>query len=857
MNLLHTSILRFAICLLFPATLFAQQKPTLDYYLPAANYNPAIPTPAAWLGFEVGEWHATHDQLLGYMKALDAASERITLQEYGRSHENRPLVCLTITDPANHARLEEIKTTRAKLANPNESGRLDLKKLPAVNYMGYSIHGNETSGSNAALLVAYHLAAAQTPEVAQLLQNTIILLDPCFNPDGMQRFSSWINSHKSKNPSPDPSGDEYNEPWPRGRTNHYGFDLNRDWLVAQQPESVGRVRLFQEWHPNVLTDHHEMGSGSTFFFQPGVPSRVNPITPARNQELTALIAHYHAGILSENKVLFYTRENFDDFYYGKGSTYPDAQGSIGILFEQASSRGTIQDTDNGLLTFPYSIRNQVFASLSTLRAVGEMRVELNEYLRDFYKSALDEARKSEVKGYVFADDGLPARVFLELLGRHNIQVHNLQEDANLHGQTHVDAQTFQANRAFYVPTEQPQYRLIRGIFERTTQFQDSIFYDISAWTLPDAFGLHWMPVKGKAPKVSDGLSLVSRNPPAVLNGGPDYAYIIPATDYETPEVLTKLLQAGLRVRVAMEAFEQDNQYYRPGTLVVAADRQPMSAADFVQKMSELAQSGIPMTILQNGSVDKGPDLGSSNFPVIRAPKVLLLTGDGVNVADAGEIWHLLDTRYNLPITQVETNRFGSLDLDKYNVLILANGNFGSLSIDKVKQFALDGGTIIATGSALKWLKNAGLAAIEFRNQPADAPGQRPYGNLSEDRGARTMPGAIFEADLDLTHPLCFGYIRPRLPIFLGDTLFVETGKNPYSTPVVFTKDPLLAGYIHPKQKPLTPRAAGAIVCGLGRGKVICFPGNPNFRGFWYGTNRMFANAIFFGNLISNEGVEKK
>jgi len=844
-------VLLFSICFFIPSTLLAQEKPTLGYYLPEANYNPAIPTPSTWLGYEVGEWHATHDQLLGYMKALDAASERITMQEYGRSHENRPLVCLTITHPNNHARLEEIKTSRNRLVNPFESAGLDLKDIPAVNYMGYSIHGDETSGSNAAILVAYHLAASQTSEIDQLLRNTIILFDPCFNPDGMQRFSSWINSQKSQSPSGDPAGNEYNEPWPRGRTNHYGFDLNRDWLVAQQPESVGRVRIFQEWHPNVLTDHHEMGSGSTFFFQPGVPSRVNPITPARNQELTAKIASYHARLLSEQKILFYTGENFDDFYYGKGSTYPDVQGSIGILFEQASSRGTAQETENGLLTFPYSIRNQVFASLSTLQAVGEMRVELNEYLRDFYKSGLEEARKSEIKGYVFADEDLPARVFLSLLGKHGILVQNLQENFSLNGQS------FQKGSAFFVPTEQRQYRLIRGIFERPTQFQDSIFYDISAWTLPDAFGLQWSAVKGKTPAVSKDLSLVSRNPPQAFVGGPDYAYVIPAVGYEIPAALVKLQKSGLRVRVAMEPFEGENQRFEAGSLVIAADRQPMSAADFVSKINQLAQSGIPISVIQNGLTPNGPDLGSSHFPVVREPKILLLTGNGVNVADAGEIWHLLDTRYNLPITRVDLSRFGSLNLAKYNVLILADGNFGSLSAEKVKQFAQDGGTVIATGSTLNWLKTAGLAALEFRNQANDAPGRRPYANISEDRGARTMPGAIFEAELDLTHPLCFGYSRSRLPIFLSDTLFVETAKNPYATPVVLTKEPLLAGYIHPKQKPLLPYAAGAIVCGLGRGKIICFPGNPNFRGFWYGTNRLFANAIFFGNLINAEGVEKK
>jgi hypothetical protein len=840
---------------LLPVVLFSQQKPTLDYYLPAITYNPSIPTPASWLGYEVGEWHCTHDQLLGYMRALDAASDRIELQEYGRSHEQRPLICLTISDPSNLARTAEIMATRQQLADPTTGKNLNLQNLPAVNYMGYSIHGNETSGSNAALLMAYYLAAGQSADVIALLKNTVILFDPCFNPDGMQRFSTWVNSHKSMHNSPDPAGDEYNESWPRGRTNHYGFDLNRDWLVAQQPESKGRVALFQAWKPNVLTDHHEMGSNATFFFQPGVASRANPITPARNQELTAKIATFHAKKLSNRQILFYTGENFDDFYYGKGSTYPDVQGSIGILFEQASSRGTAQETDNGVLSFPYSIRNQVLASLSTLEAVADMRVELNEYLRGFYKTALEEAQKAEVRGYVFADGDIPARTFMELLGQHGIQLKNLKETLT------VGDQKFHSGNAFFVDCAQAQYRLIRAIFERPTVFQDSIFYDISAWTLPDAFGLEWSPVSAKqynAKNYADGFGIVSLHPPAMLSEDiSPYAYAISPEGYELPNVLAKLLKTGLRVRVAMEPFESGGQVYRQGTLLIAADRQPKSAADFNAIMGELASSGQPMSLIENGLTDFGPDLGSSKFPVVRQPKILMLTGEGVNIADAGEIWHLLDTRYEMPITMVEVNRFGALNLSKYNVLILPDGNYGSLSSEKVKQFAQDGGTIIATGKALNWLKGAGLAAIDFRKTDGDQKSRRAYSNLEEDKSALAMPGAIFEATLDLTHPICFGYTRLKLPIFLGDTLFINPGKNPYSTPVVLTEKPLLAGYVHPKELPLASNAAAVIIYGIGRGKVVCFPGNPNFRAFWYGTNRLFANALFFGNLISGDSTEKK
>lgn len=850
---------RFAfpfVLLLFPFLLWCQNRPVLDYYLPEARYNPAIPTPAAWLGYEVGEWHASHDQLLGYLRELDRVSDRIAIREYGRSHEGRPMICLFITDPANHARLEEIKNSRSQLVDPAQSDKLDIKNLPAVNYMGYSIHGNEASGTNASLLVAYYLAAARTPEVDQLLKNTVVLLDPCFNPDGMQRFSSWVNSRRSRNGSADPAGDEFNEPWPKGRYNHYWFDLNRDWLVVQQPESRGRVALFQEWQPNVLTDHHEMGSNATFFFQPGVPSRVNPLTPARNQELTAKIAGYHARLLSENRVQFYTEESFDDFYYGKGSTYPDVQGSIGILFEQASSRGSAQETENGLLTFPYSIKNQVLASLSTLHAVGDMRMELNEFKRDFFKTALAEGRKSETRGYVFADNrDLPARALLEILTRHRIEVRSLSQDLVAGGQT------FTAGNAFWVPTGQPGYRIVEAIFTRQTAFQDSIFYDISAWTLPDAFGLKWSPVKTRdlKPGWDDRqapLALSSRYGVAQIVT-PAYAYVLDAVGYELPQALATLLARGLRVKVATKPFEVEGRKYAAGSLVIPSEKQVLDETALLNFMNQLGVE-LPVGVINNGLTGNGPDLGSSNFAVVRQPKVLLLTGEGINPEAAGEIWHLLDTRYQMPVTMVSSDRFYEVNIQKYNVLILPDGAYNKApAADRIRDFALNGGTVIACGDALRWLKNVNLTGLEFRSAAYDAAGRRPYESMDEDLGARRMAGAIFEAELDLTHPLCFGYENARLPMFLGDTIFIETTKNPYATPVLFSKNPLLAGYIHPKQKPLVANAAAVAVGGIGKGRMICFAGDPNFRAFWYGTNRLFANAVFFGNLVSGEAVEKK
>ena len=383
--------MRHIALLLFIATttLFSQSQTDLSYYLPQdVSYDSSIPTPKSIIGHEVGEWHITHDKLVQYMYALAEASNRIVIEDRGETFEDRPLLLLTITSPTNHQNLETIQTAHI---DATESNSTDVENRPVVVYQGFSIHGNESSGSNAALAVAYYLAAAQGPEIEDLLNNTIVLFDPSLNPDGLQRFAYWANTNRSMNLNPDPNDREYSEVWPGGRTNHYWFDMNRDWLPVQLPESRARIETFHNWLPNILTDHHEMGTNSSFFFQPGIPSRTHPLTPKMNQELTKGIAEYHAKAFDKIGSLYYSEESFDDFYYGKGSTFPDINGSIGILFEQASSRGHIQESDNGLLTFPFTIRNQFTAALSTLEAANGMRKEILEYQHNLFKNARNEA----------------------------------------------------------------------------------------------------------------------------------------------------------------------------------------------------------------------------------------------------------------------------------------------------------------------------------------------------------------------------------------------------------------------------------------------------------------------------------
>src|SRR5690554_4818848 len=489
--------LKIFFALLFCTTGFtATSQVDMDYYLPEEyTYNPAIPTPFSVLGYNIGEWHVSHDQVIMYMKALAAASDRIQIEEYARSYEKRPLLLLTITAPGNFSRLEQIKTQRANLRDGRAA--VDMDNMPVVMYMGHSVHGNEPSGVNAAMLTAYHFAAAN--EIASDLENIVLLFDPAINPDGINRFASWVNSHKSYQMNGDPNNRELNEAWPRGRTNHYWFDLNRDWLPVQHPESRGRIEKLQEWKPNIVLDFHEMQTHRTYFFQPGIPSRNHPLTPAKNFELTEKIATYHAKHLDKIGSLYYTKESFDDFYFGKGSTYPDIQGAVGILFEQASSRGHLQESPFGPVTFPFTIRNQFTTALSSFEAARDMRMELNQYMLDFYKESVSEANSDPNSAYIFGSKEDAARVFhlADIIRHHDIQLFTLRQDVTLNG---VE---FSADNSFIVPLNQPQYRLIKGMFETRTEFQDSLFYDVSAWTFPMAFNVDYLALNSKIVNLAD------------------------------------------------------------------------------------------------------------------------------------------------------------------------------------------------------------------------------------------------------------------------------------------------------------------------------------------------------------------
>ena len=821
---------------LFISISISAQKLDLSYYLPKnVTYDKNIPTPKSVINHEVGEWHVTHDKLVEYMKTIAKASNRISIENRGTTFEGRPLLLLTITSPKNHKNLEKIRKQHIEATDNNF---IDVSKNPIIVYQGFSIHGNEPSGSNAALAVAYYLAAAEN--IDDLLENTVILFDPSFNPDGLQRFAYWANTNRSKNINPDPNDREYTEIWPRGRTNHYQFDMNRDWLPVQLPESSARIASFHKWLPNILTDHHEMGSNSSFFFQPGIPSRTNPLTPQMNQDLTKEIAKYHAKALDKIGSLYYSEESFDDFYYGKGSTFPDINGSIGILFEQASSRGHAQETTNGILTFPFTIRNQFTAALSTLEAAKKMRVKILKYQQDFYK----ESRNTEKnKAIVFGDEKDAAKSFhlAEVMKKHKIKIHEIKTDFTQNGKK------FKKGNGYIVPMNQKNHRLVKAMFNVRTKFKDSLFYDVSAWTFNHAFGVDYaenISLTNAGNEITD----LKMNVGSISNKS-DYGYLFPWNEYYTPKALNAILQKGLRAKVSMKNFKNNGNSYEYGTIFIPVQNQDLNSEDLHQFLNKTAlESNIKINGVTTGLND-GIDLGSNNFKPITKPKVAMLVGNGITSYDSGEIWHLFDQRFDMHLTRLDMSYFSRIDISKYTHIIIPSSRIDKAAILKLKTWTKNGGIIIGYKNTAKWLASNKFINIEFDKTKKDTIKGISYENRSLNSGAQYIGGAIFNADLDRSHPINFGYKDNKIALFRNTTLFMKADKKSYNNPIQYTNNPLLNGYISKENAKRIKKTVPFKVQRMGRGNVIVFTDNTNFRAFWYGTNKLLMNAVFFGDKM--------
>lgn len=832
--------------------------PAQDYLPAGSKFNSKISLPSSNLGFEIGQRHVRHDQLKSYFYQLAKDSERVNITSMGKTSQQREQLLVTISSSENLANLSSILSERNLFSQ--KKGQLDNQKsdkAPLVIWLGYSVHGDEISGANAAMIVAYYLAASTDAKLVELLANTVIVLEPSINPDGMDRFVNWVSTYRNSTDNSDANHIEHHQGWVTGRTNHFWFDLNRDWLLLSQQESQHRLEYFHQYQPHVVGDFHEMGHNSSYFFQPGIQSRTHPLTPKRNVELTTTLAKFHASALDKQKRLYYSEENFDDFYYGKGSTYPDINGSIGILFEQASARGMQQETINGLLTLEFSIENHVTTSLSTINGAWENRKQLKQYRSEFYQQSNKLAKKEDFTGYLLHEgsDKFRLNTLLSKLAQHKIKVYPLIADFEF------EDTEYQKDNSYYVPLAQPQFRLIQALFNQQTNFKDNTFYDVSGWTMPLAMNIESIPVNRtrrlKLAKQAWAMPSTTKPNNKSISA---YGYIFEWHHFLAPKLLNKLLNNNIKAKVATKPFTSlingETKQFEAGSIVIPAGIQQIE--NWQETLISASNSaGIKLSSISTGLTMKGVDIGSSSLKPISKAKTLLLGGAGISQYEAGEVRFYLDETLNIPLSIIDHNQLRQVDLSSYSHIILVDGDYQHVTDDtakKIKAWVKQGGVIISQKRASLWLAKQEILRARFVtkeqiNQLFDDE-KLNYQDKESLASRKRIAGAIFQVQLDTSHPLAYGYQQSLLPLFRNSNLIMEHPQQPFITLAKYTPAPLLSGYTDKNLVNRLAHNAAIVAHNVGKGRVIATTEVLAFRGYWHGSAKLLANSLFFSKAFS-------
>lgn len=811
------------LSLLWAALTIAQpvgERVVFPLETPGITFPREAPTPVEMrpIGRPLWTRHLYSHEITDYVRrvASDVPS-RVQAFSHGSSHQGKPLVHAIISSPANLARLDEIRDANRRIfEQPGAVTDAELERMPLILWMGYGVHGNEASVCESALWTLYYLAYGQGEPIDKILENTIVILVPNFNPDGRDRFASWTNNNRGMNPSADTQDRERLEPWPGGRTNHYWFDLNRDWLPLTQPESIGRHAVWVNWRPQLTLDYHEMGSTLTYFFPPGVADRLNPLTPRENVALTEALSKDYARAFDQIGELYFTGERFDDFYPGKGSTYPDLAGSLGILFEQGGSRSAIINTPRRTLTFATTIRNQVATAVASLESGVTLRTRLLRYQRDTFREGLEKGAGAKYEALRFPADYSGTRL-AHVLSAHGITVR-------------MDDQ-----RRFVVPARQPLARLVRSIFDRVTEFESGLFYDISAWNLDLALGVQ-TEFLNRVPETPDAFGITGEGISLLTLNEPSIGAIL---SNQSPNFFTQLQlihNSGIQTFLVRKPVGQA----RPGDIFIPAVQPNHNRAQIAESLNAIGGNFVQI----EGGTGEVVSFGGDGAVLLSAPRVALIVGSGTDSNNTGEIWHLLDTEWGISVSLLDADRIATADLTRYNTIILAGGSYPTTALEPLRAWMERGGRLICSTSAVDWAVRSELWTLTaLRHTPNLA--NLPYDQISRESGRHAIPGTILEARFDTSHPLAFG-IPERLPVFReGGTLY-RLPETPGTVVARYTDDPVLSGYLSPEVKALAKGSASVLARRQGSGSLILILDNPNFRAYFKTGNRILGNAVFWG-----------
>ncbi len=865
-----------ACCILSSQQTFSQNilLPERFAFDPELSYNPDIPSPASFLGYELGEAFTLYHPAVSYFKQLDQASERITLGEYGKTYEGRPLIYLVITSEANHQRLETIRENNQKIFDPQNLENSEAQELmesqPLVVSFSYNIHGNEASSTEAAMQVAYRLAATDDAATRSLLQNVVFVMYPCINPDGRDRYAYWYKSMQRAVPGIEPMELEHDAPWPNGRTNHYWFDLNRDWIWGIHPESRGHTSIYQRWMPQVHVDYHEQGINSNYFTAPGTTPR-NLLLPDTYEAWSDSFGRANIAAFDKHKVAYFTREAFDFFYPGYGSSYPSVMGAIGMLVEQGGIGGGrgVERNDGTILTLRQRVFDHYTTSLATLMKASERRQELFSYTQEAMKPSTS---KVNTQAYIFPDNssGYLYEV-LQILLHHGVDVQKSTSSfsvarAKAYHQGNSQSKSFPRG-TFIVSTDQNRHLFINTLLQRQMEIEDSVMYDMATWSAPLAYNLEVYTTDSPLGVSGESLSEAPSLPFGLSATEEPYAYVLDWKQRHAPKALAMLWKKGYRVRSAGKSFGRGDQQFSPGTLIVLVGRNLDKVDEIEADLEEIAQMAqVQITGLSTGRMDNGIDLVSRYSRVIKQPKVALMVDQPFDTYTAGQLYFLFDQDTEFPIsrlrpTQIQQTdvpkfgrRYGYGDLNDYDVLLLPGGNnlkevFGEKGLEALEDWVRRGGVLIATEESAYFFtkKQSEMTTVELSQPDSDTSSTAKYLPYSESQryyGLKRIPGSALNSSIDTSHPLGFGLDKRVFSLKFGSTALTPSANM--QTVGYYEKNAeelLVAGYASPENLKLLAGKSWAGVVNMGRGKVVLITDNTQYRMFWRGPSRMIQNAV--------------
>lgn len=825
-----------------------------------------VQSPEKFLGYKVGTRYTPHWKIVDYFKHVAAGMpDRVNLKQYGLTNEGRPLMLAFVGNTENIKNLEAIRLNNLRYTGLLNDRVAPNTSMPEIVWLSYNVHGNETSSSEASMLTLYSLLSNSTDSAGKWLANTVVIIDPCLNPDGRDRYVSWFNSVSGMQYDADRSSREHYETWPGGRTNHYYFDLNRDWAWQSQVETQQRMKVYNAWLPQVHVDFHEMGYESPYYFAPAAEPFHEVITPWQ-KEFQTMVGRNHAKYFDAKGWLYFTKIGYDLFYPSYGDTYPTYSGAIGMTFEQGGGGAGglgVRTADGDTLTLVDRVQHHFVTSLSTIEACSANKDRL---IREFTKFFSDASANGigEIKTFVMRFDSLDwnrAALIKNYLRNNDIKWGLAGVAGSRKAFSYAEGREVQINirpTDMVISSYQPKSALLKVLFEPVSKQQEvtNSPYDITAWSLPYAFGIETFGIRERLNPVEDKPAAAAPSPAPGSAGA--YAYVLPWRDFTSAQALAKILRSGIRVRYAAEPFSVGGKNYPAGSLIVSKSANARFGELLFEKLSA-ATSGInnPLTRFEpvlTGFVDKGGDLGSNRVRLLEEPKVILITGEGVSTNSTGTIWQYFEQQLGYPVSLVNAANVSRIELGRYNTMIFAGGSFKLLGdkafADQLKSWVSQGGKIITIGDGVGQFATAGWGIKEKKEEEKKETKDgsenynllKRYENREKESLATENDGTIYKVQLDNSHPLAFGY-KETYYTLKSDGIF-EFLKDGGWNVGVLKKDNYVSGFVGVKAKETLKDGLVFGVQQMGRGNIVYLADDVLFRGFWENGKLLFANALF-------------